>query len=87
MAGMFLSINRIRSFISRSGRFRLLVMLSGLFTLSGMGQIKDMGLPFINNYNKNTYKASNQNWSIAQNDKGFLYFGNNDGLLEFDGSY
>ncbi|WP_082189453.1 triple tyrosine motif-containing protein [Lentimicrobium saccharophilum] len=76
-----------RNYFSRYGRFWLLVILNGLFTVAGLGQIKDMGLPFINNYNKNTYKASNQNWSIAQNDKGFLYFGNNDGLLEFDGSY
>jgi len=76
-----------RNYYSRYHRFWLLVILNGLFTFAGTGQIKDMGLPFINNYNKNTYKASNQNWSIAQNDKGFLYFGNNDGLLEFDGSY
>ena len=48
-------------------------------------QIKDIGLPFINNYPKKVYKASNQNWAITQNVKGLMYFGNNDGLLEFDG--
>ncbi|MGV8114903.1 MAG: triple tyrosine motif-containing protein [Lentimicrobium sp.] len=84
---MFSKIYTNRNYYSRYRRFWLLVILNGLFTFAGTGQIKDMGLPFINNYNKNTYKASNQNWSIAQNDKGFLYFGNNDGLLEFDGSY
>ena len=84
---MFSKIYTNRNYYSRYRRFWLLVILNGLFTFAGTGQIKDMGLPFINNYNKNTYKASNQNWSIAQNDKCFLYFGNNDGLLEFDGSY
>ncbi|MDD2529516.1 MAG: hypothetical protein PHT26_15885, partial [Lentimicrobiaceae bacterium] len=56
-------------------------------SFSAGAQIKDVGLPFINNYPKNIYNASNQNWCIAQNKKGFMYFGNNDGLLEFDGKY
>lgn len=51
------------------------------------GQIKETGLPFINNYLKSTYNAGTQNWSITQSSKGFMYFGNNDGLLEFDGQH
>lgn len=62
----------------------LIIVFTALpFTLRA--QIKDIGLPFINNYPKKVYKASTQNWSIAQNERGFMYFGNNDGLLEFDG--
>lgn len=61
----------------------LIISLAG----QAQAQVKDIGSPFINNYPKNTYKASNQNWCIDQNDKGFIYFGNNDGLLEFDGKY
>jgi DNA-binding CsgD family transcriptional regulator len=49
--------------------------------------VKKSGLPFITNFPKSTYNASTQNWSIAQNDRGFIYFGNNDGLLEFDGNH
>ncbi len=67
--------------------FRLLLLFIAFCPGQGEAQIKDIGIPFINNYPKNIYKASNQNWSIAQNDKGFMYFGNNDGLLEFDGKY
>jgi len=52
----------------------------------GIGQIKDIGLPFIVNHNRNSYNASNQNWAITQSDRGFMYFGNNDGILEFDGT-
>ena len=32
------------------------------------------------------YNAGIQNWSIAQDERGVMYFGNNNGLLEFDGS-
>ncbi len=48
---------------------------------------KRSGLPFITNYPKSVYNASTQNWSVGQNPKGFVYFGNNDGLMEFDGQH
>lgn len=61
----------------------------GLFIYSSTAyaQIKELGLPFINNYPKKTYRASTQNWSVTQNSSGLMYFANNDGLLEFDGKY
>lgn len=30
------------------------------------------------------YNAGIQNWAIAQDERGVMYFGNNSGLLEFD---
>jgi ligand-binding sensor domain-containing protein/DNA-binding CsgD family transcriptional regulator len=57
----------------------------GCFGPESAAGIKEIGLPFINNYPKTLYNASNQNWSVTQSDNGFMYFGNNDGLLEFDG--
>ena len=42
--------------------------------------------PIVKQFTKNDYNASNQNWSVAQCPDGILYFGNNDGLLSFDGS-
>lgn len=50
-------------------------------------QIKQIGLPLITNFSQATYQASTQNWANAQNSLGFLYFANNDGLLEFDGQH
>lgn len=44
------------------------------------------GLPFISNYDPETYKAGIQNWDITQDANGLLYVANNLGLLEFDGS-
>lgn len=49
-------------------------------------QIKNIGVPSIVNHSRITYNASTQNWSITQCSKGFIYFGNNDGILEFDGT-
>lgn len=57
-----------------------------IYTSVLFSQVKDIGIPFIVNYSRETYKASAQNWSVTQNDKGYLYFGNNDGILEYDGT-
>ena len=51
----------------------------------GYSQIKNIGIPFIRNFPKRDYKAGTQNWAIAQDKKGFMYFANNEGLLTFDG--
>jgi ligand-binding sensor domain-containing protein/DNA-binding CsgD family transcriptional regulator len=47
--------------------------------------IINIGVPYIHNYPKKEYKAGTQNWSISQDEKGFMYFANNNGLLLFDG--
>jgi class 3 adenylate cyclase len=38
------------------------------------------------NYSAKQYGASPQNWGIAQDRRGIMYFANTDGVLEFDGS-
>lgn len=43
-------------------------------------------LPPIVKYNPSTYNAGNQNWMISQDKKHYVYFANNEGLLEFNGS-
>ena len=40
----------------------------------------------VTNYSRQTYKAANQNWMVAQHENGWMYFANNKGLLEFDGT-
>lgn len=62
------------------------VLIFGCFTIELQAQVKDIGLPFIQNYSRETYKAGTQNWDITQDDKGFMYFANNQGLLRYDGS-
>lgn len=43
------------------------------------------GLSFIRNYPSHEYMASPQNWSVVQDQRGVMYFGNNDGVLTYDG--
>ena len=43
-------------------------------------------LPPIVKYSAETYGAGNQNWMISQDQNQFIYFANNEGLLEFNGS-
>lgn len=43
-------------------------------------------LPPIVKYNSSTYNAGNQNWMISQDKNHYVYFANNEGLLEFNGS-
>jgi signal transduction histidine kinase/ligand-binding sensor domain-containing protein len=46
---------------------------------------QELGNPFIQNFPANLYKAHPQNFSVVQDSRGILYFGNTDGVLEFDG--
>jgi len=43
-------------------------------------------LPLIRTFTPFDYQASNQNWAIDQSKEGYLFVGNNAGILEFDGT-
>lgn len=45
-----------------------------------------IGIPFVESYPKEVYGYGTQNWDIEQGAAGLLYFANNEGLMEFDGS-
>lgn len=45
----------------------------------------ESGQPFIRNYTPKEIGAPPSNWAIAQDQRGILYFGNADGVLEYDG--
>lgn len=46
-----------------------------------------IAIPAIVNYSKEIYSAGSQNWGIAQDKNGMIYFANNQGLLSFDGTF
>ncbi|HPJ47236.1 MAG TPA: PAS domain-containing protein, partial [Tenuifilaceae bacterium] len=46
----------------------------------------ETGYPLVTNYNSVIYKAHPQNWGIIQDDRGFMYFANGDGVLVYDGN-
>lgn len=68
-------------------KFRLLFIFALLFLASGpLGFTQFVGKPYVINYDKRIYGGDNQNWSVAVGNNGLVYFGNDQGLLEFDGS-
>ncbi|MCX2583433.1 ligand-binding sensor domain-containing protein [Pedobacter sp. MR22-3] len=66
-------------------RLFLLFLLLSHYTFAS--DIKSIGVPYIENYSKSVYGAGNQNWSIAKDHHGIMYYGNAEGLLTFDGKY
>ncbi len=72
----------MKAFVHKHIIFLLLVLPS----VAGHTQIKDIGLPTIINHQRHAYDASTQNWSVTQCSRGFMYFGNNDGVLEYNGT-
>lgn len=87
---VFIKISLYLTAYSSSGMkiFRGFYILLLVLLIGGPGsaQIKGIGLPFIVNHPRSNYDAGTQNWSVTQSERGFLYFGNNDGILEFDGT-
>ncbi|HWR94662.1 MAG TPA: hypothetical protein VN192_05640, partial [Flavobacterium sp.] len=57
------------------------IVLFVLFSISILGQIKNIGLPEIRNFKRTDYKGGTQNWNIDQDKNGNLYFANNNGLF------
>ena len=70
----------------RLGFKELSVAIMVMLVTSSYARIKDIGVPSIVNYSRSEYNASTQNWNVTQKNNGFMYFGNNDGILEYDGT-
>ncbi|MHA6248884.1 ligand-binding sensor domain-containing protein [Pontibacter sp. CAU 1760] len=65
----------------------LSLVFSFLVCASAFAQVKNEGIPYITTYSQKGYKASPQNWAVVQDHRGLMYFGNNFGVLEFDGNH
>ena len=73
--------------------FILLIMSNRSFYLSLLvllplilwGQPNNISIPFTTNYPNELYQAGTQNWDIDQHPNGFMFFANNNGLLQYDG--
>lgn len=60
------------------------IVLFFLF-LSVLTKLGAYNKPLVINFNKEQYRGDNKNWSVSQDSRGVMYFGNDMGLLEFDG--
>lgn len=68
------------------GIFRLIIAFTiSLLSCLTIEAVTVPYIPQVTNYTVNQYEAGNQNWAAAQANDGKMYFGNNRGLLQFDG--
>ena len=47
---------------------------------------QESGVPLLRNYSPEEYNSEPQIWAITQDQRGIMYFGASDGILEYDGS-
>ena len=72
---------------NRLGLLLLFTLVLNLtFQSTQSQQVSETGLPYIQNYPPEEYDGASQNWAITQSKEGLIYVGNNDGVLEYDGS-
>lgn len=64
--------------------FYILLVLVSIFHIHA--QKNEIGFFPITNFTPNEIGALPQNWAITQDNRGIIYAGNREGLLEFDGS-
>lgn len=67
-------------------QYFLLFFLATLFHFPITGQEVNLGIPPLINFPKKQYGAGTQNWSAVQDERGIIYWANNEGLLSYDGT-
>jgi DNA-binding CsgD family transcriptional regulator len=65
----------------------VLFVFSIIFNINVSASVKEIGVPVIQNFQRSLYHAGTQNWSIDQGYNGVMYFGNNNGMLRYDGQF
>jgi hypothetical protein len=63
----------------------IFALLSVSFSQTSDNKSQEIGKPFVKVYSSKVYKAGATNWYINQDKRGVMYFGNEKGLLEYDG--
>lgn len=66
-------------------RFVISLFLLLLLFLHAWGGAAITYIPPVKNYSVSEYNAGNQNWAVAQGKNGWIFVGNNRGLLSYDG--
>jgi len=62
-----------------------IIILILLLSTASPAQDAFRGTPYIKNFSRSDYSAGTQNWGICQDQRGFMFFANNNGLLYFNG--
>ena len=69
--------------------FGLLILVSFPATILSQSTAygnNELGEPYIRYFSPKEYYASYNNWCVIQDKKGIMFFGNDNGILEYDGS-
>ena len=56
-----------------------------IFSLFANAQVNKYGAPQISYYSEKEYNSATQNWAAVQDNRKVMFFGNNEGVLRFDG--
>lgn len=83
---MLLIIKIVGKYIHSALSLLLILITTLIFPNYFQAQVNKNGLPLIRNYSAEEYNAHSQNWSIIKDKRGVMYFGNNFGLLEYNGA-
>ncbi|MGM0376716.1 MAG: triple tyrosine motif-containing protein [Bacteroidota bacterium] len=67
-------------------KVRVLLFLLWPLLQSGMANPVEYGISDIEYFNRRQYDGATQNWSVSQSVDGLMYFANNDGIIEYDGT-
>lgn len=82
----FLLLKYLKAFILLEYRVMgVIIFLLFLCTPSYVIAQEATGLPRIDRYTPQMYRAHNQNWAAAQDSLGIMYFGNTSGVLVYNG--
>lgn len=65
---------------------RTLILLLSLLSAAAQAQ-NTLGTPFVVNYHKALFNGGSRTWDIKQDNKGIMYFANDEGLVTFNGSF
>jgi signal transduction histidine kinase/DNA-binding response OmpR family regulator len=86
-----MSVSNVRHIVRYVGIIFFLSVLWVMVLFPGMqpnllyGEVG--GYKYFKNYTQKDYGWSPQNWAVVQDKRGFIYVGNQGGLLEYDGAY
>ncbi len=64
----------------------IVIWMCWMFALQAAMVVGQEFTPLLKQFSKQEYGAANQNWAVGQSAEGMMYFGNNMGLLAFDGA-
>jgi signal transduction histidine kinase len=78
---------KIRTAIFRTCFFLLPAILSAQTATSDHARPngREAGIPYLKNHTPKEHGGGAQSWAVVQDERGVMYFGNNVGVLEYDG--